>query len=86
MAPQTDTHRVGKSVTAITDGSAGTEAHSTTKDWDYQHGDFVAAFFPGCTGCGFAGVTGPRSSGLGYSGVFLMRQVGARGGPVSRIE
>ena len=35
---------------------------------------------------GFVGATGPRSLGLGYSGVFLLRQVGARSGPVSRIE
>ena len=54
-------NRVGKSVTAITGGSAGTEAHSTTQDQDYRHGDFVAAFASGCAGCGFAGATGPRS-------------------------
>ena len=71
VAPQTDTHRVGKSVTATTGGSAAdTEAHSATQDWDYRHEDFVVAVASGCTGCGFVGVTGPRSSGLGYSGVF----------------
>ena len=81
-----DTHRVGKSVTAISGGSAGTEAHSATQDRDYRHGDFAAAVASGCTGCGFAGTVVPRSSGLGYSGVFLLQQVGTRSGPVSRIE
>ena len=41
---------VGKSVAVITGGSAGTEAHSATQEWDYRHGDFVAAVASGCTG------------------------------------
>ena len=44
---QTDTHGVGKFVTALTGGSAGTEAHSATQDRDYRHGYFAAAFDSG---------------------------------------
>ena len=57
IAPQTDTHGVGKSVTVITGRSAGTEAHSATQNRDYRHGDFVAVVASGCTGCRFTGTT-----------------------------
>ena len=59
-ASQTDTHGVGKFVTALTGGSAGPESHSASQDWDYRHGDFAAALASGCAGCGLAGATGPR--------------------------
>ena len=41
-ASQTDTHGVGKFVTAPTGGSAGTEAHPATQNRDYRHGDLAA--------------------------------------------
>ena len=60
-ASQTDTHGVGKFVTAPTGGSTGTEAHPATQNMDCRHGDLDAAPAFECTGCGLVGVTGPRS-------------------------
>ena len=58
---QTETRGVGRFVAAPTGGSAGTEAHPTTQNRDYQYGDLAAAPASEGTGCGLVGVTGPRS-------------------------